>query len=210
MDAVSSPRFPSPSAPIPARAKRALAAMSGSALPLPAAPLPIAAPRATTAPLSFPKQLGLGLAIFAAVLAAALPLAFVSEGFALAAAVGVGSVLVALLARRLRIALLIATLLAVLGAFAATHSIHLSLGEPAHHTRLAALAPAAGIVTRGERALPMATVVVMPVRAELGGAPLPIAGWAFPAALFLLWASGFAAISLNRALARWLWRRFGG
>jgi hypothetical protein len=29
----------------------------------------------------------------------------------------------------------------------------------------------------------------------------------FPGALFALWAVGFGALVLNRALLRWLWRR---
>jgi hypothetical protein len=192
MAAVFSPPRASATAPIPARAKRALAAASRP---------------------SFPKQLGLGLAIFAAVLAASLPFAFVSDGLALAAAVGVGGVLVAPLARRRRVVLLIATLLAVLGAFGATHSIHLSVGEAADARRLGDLAPAGGIAGPNARAVPAA--LTYPARVEIVGSGgerislAPLAAWAFPGALFALWALGFAAIAANRALLRWLWRRFG-
>src|SRR5258706_9837373 len=105
----------------------------GAAMTLPAALQPIA------------RQLGLGLAIFAAVLAASLPLALVSEGLALGAAVGVGSVMIALLARRFRFTLMIAALLAVLGAFGTSHSIHLALRDVPEAQRLAALMPAAGL-----------------------------------------------------------------
>jgi len=186
---------PAPAASPPAR--------SGDSTP------PAPAPAGSAAALGLAKQLGLGLAIFAAVLAAALPFAFISEGLALGAAVCIGSVLVALLARRLRIALMIATLLAVLGAFAATHSIHLALHDTTVPIRLAALAPASGAETRGSPAIAMPAVVVMPVRAELGSGSTSLAGWAFPGALFALWAAGFAAIAASGALARWLWRRLG-
>jgi len=152
------------------------------------------------------KQIALGLAIFAAVLAAALPLSLVSEGLGLAAAVGVGSVLIALLARRLRIALVIATLLAVLGAFGAAHSIHLSRPGPIHTIRLASLSPASGETQAGTATPLPPAAVVSPVRIEYIGTRTPIAGWAFPGALFALWAFGFVAIRLNRAFARWLWR----
>ena len=198
-------------APIPLRARRALAQMSEKVAPAPRpaplAPMSAAISRRGAATPPFAKQIGLGFAIFATVLAAALPLALVSEGLALAAAVGVGSVLIALLARRLCIALLIATLLAVLGAFAAAHSVHLSVREPVGHFQLAALAPGAGTDAKTERALRVSVAFVLPVRAEIGGERIPVAGWAFPAALFALWAIGFAAIALNRALVRWLWRR---
>jgi hypothetical protein len=190
VDAVTSSWNPPATAPIPLRAIRT---------PTPA--------RANGA--GFLTQLGLGLAIFVAVLAAALPLALVSEGLALGAAVGVGAVLVALLACRLRIALMIATLLAVLGAFPGTHSVHLAMHETTVPIRLAELAPASGAEMRGDRAQPMPAVVVMPVRAELGGASLSLAGWAFPGALFALWAIGFAALRLSRACARWLLQRLG-
>src|SRR4029079_15012106 len=99
--------------------------------------------------------------------------------------------------------------LAVLGAFAATHSIHLSLSGHASHFQLAALAPAAGPDGKSERAMPISVALVLPVRAEIGGERTPVAGWAFPVALFALWAAGFAAIVMNRALARWIWRRIG-
>ena len=159
-------------------------------------------------PIPLAKQIALGLTIFVAVLSASLPLAFVSEGLALSAAVGVGSVMVALLARRLMIALLIATLLAVLGAFAAAHSVHLSQMPPSVPLRLAALAPAAGPSAPAARAAPAPAAIVLSVRAELGGERVPIAGWAFPGALFALWALGYVAIRANRAAALWLWRRF--
>ena len=161
-------------------------------------------PAPTPAKPNLVKQMALGLGAFAGILAASLPLVFISEGLALAAAVGVGAVLVALLARRLLIAPLIATLLAVLGAFAAAHSVHVARNETIVPIRLAELAPAAGLQAGGA---PPAIAVMLPVRAELGGARVPIAGWAFPAALFVLWAAGFGAIRASRALARWLWRQ---
>ena len=166
-----------------------------------------AAPR-VRAP-SFVRQLGSGFAIFAVVLAASLPLAFVSESLALAVAVGVGSVFLALLARRLRIALLIATLMAVLGAFGASHSIHLAVRDAPGMRALGDLAPAAGVAIRGEG--PMPAAMMMPPRVSMiaAGERTPLAGWAFAPALFALWAVGFAAILLNRALLHWVWRRFG-
>jgi hypothetical protein len=195
-------------APLPARVQRALAYLDvpppetpalEAAMPPPVAPI---APRAPT----FVKQLALGLAIFAGVLAAAIPFAFFSEGMALAAAVGVGSVLVAIFARRLRIALVIATLLAVLGAFAATHSIHVALQPSNFPIRLSALAPASGETLRNARPVQLATAVLLPTRTEIGGTQIPLAGWALPAALFVFWMLGFAAIVANRKLARWMWR----
>jgi hypothetical protein len=172
---------------------------------------PVPQPRAlpaVSAPPGFATQLLLGLAIFAGVLGSALPFAFVSEGLALAAAVAVGSVLVALFARRRRIALMVATLLAVLGAFAATHSVHLALQQPnSFPIPLAALAPAAGETSRLARPAQLATAVATPVRTEIGGIRIPVAGWAFPAALFVFWVVGFAAMAANRQLARWAWHR---
>jgi hypothetical protein len=170
---------------------------------------PVPAPPAALPPsVPLAKQIALGLAIFAGILAASLPLAFVSEGLALTTAVGVGSVMVALLARRLLIALLIATLLAVLGSFAATHSVHLSQKSPTVPARLTALAPAAGPNAAAATTAAPPEAIVLPVRVHIGGDRVPIAGWAFPGALFLLWAVGFAAIRANRQLARWLLRRF--
>jgi hypothetical protein len=157
-------------------------------------------------PLTLVKQLALGLAIFAGVLAASVPLAFVSEGLALGAAVAVASVLVALLARRLRISLLVATLLAVLGAFATSHSVHLAQQSPAIQIRLADLSPGTGL-GMGEAPAPPPAVVVLPPRIMLAGELVPIGAWVFPSALFLLWAVGFAAIRASGALARWLWHR---
>jgi len=167
------------------------------------------------------RQFGLGLAIFAVVLAASLPLAFVDEGLALGAAVGVASVMIALQARRLRIAMMIATLLAVLGAFGTAHSIHLAMGT-APTPRLGQLAPAAGPFGYGaaatilnERAAAAPAAVVMPTRAEIVRAdgtrtalPLP-AGWALPAVLFLFWALGYGLVAANRALIRWFGRALG-
>jgi len=164
----------------------------------------------------FARQLGLGLAIFAAVLAASLPLAFLSEGLALGAAVGVGSVMIALLARRLRLTLMAAALLAVLGAFGTSHSIHLALRDAPEAQRLAALVPAAGLHASpsaatmfGERGSAIPATLVLPARIETIGRdgtrsalPLP-AGWAFPAALFLLWALGYGLIAGIRASVRW-------
>lgn len=180
---------------------------AAAAMPDPgtAPPAPTPAPAETPVP-TLGKQIALGLAIFAAVLAPALSLALVSEGLGLAAAVGVGSVLLALLARRLRIALVIATLLAVLGAFAAAHSVHLSREGHIYPLRLAALAPASGEAQAGTATPLPPAAVVAPVRIEYIGTRTPIAGWAFPGALFALWAFGFVAIRLNRAFARWLWR----
>ena len=149
------------------------------------------------------EQMALGLGIFAGILAASVPLVYISEGLALAAAVGLGAVLVALLARRLLVAPLIATLLAVLGAFAAAHSVHVSRNETTVPIRLAELVPAAGFQAGGA---PPAIAAMLPARAELGGQRVPIAGWAFPAALFVLWAAGFGAIRASRTAARWLWR----
>jgi hypothetical protein len=156
---------------------------------------------------SFAKQLGAGLGIFVVVLAASVPLAFVSEGLALAMAVAVGSVFLALVAQRLRIALVVATLMAVLGAFAASHSIHLARRDLA--PPLAELAPAAGATVYGERtanAIQAAMIAAPRLTLTAGGERVPVAGWLFPGALFALWAAGFAAIALNRALLRWLWR----
>lgn len=206
-------------APIPKRAARGSAwrphgtePVAGAQLSLDLAgqapdPLPPAPPqprvRPRPAPPSLVRQLAMGCGIFAGVLAATLPLAFVSEGLALAAALALGAVLVALLARRLLVAPLIAALLAVLGAFAAAHSVHLARTENTVPIRLAELAPAAGLEAGGA---PPAIAVVLPVHAQLGGERVPIAGWTFPAALFVLWAAGFGAIRANRALARWLWQ----
>lgn len=165
----------------------------------------------------FARQFGLGLAIFATVLAVSLPLAFVSEGLALGAAVGVGSVMIALLARQLRFTLIIAALMAVLGAFGTSHSIHLALRDVPEAQRLAALMPAAGLngssaAMFGDRGGAAPAMVVLPVRAEIIGRdgtrsalPLP-AGWAFPAALFILWALGYCLIAAGRVAARRLSR----
>jgi hypothetical protein len=150
------------------------------------------------------KQLALGLGIFAGILAASVPLVFISEGLALAAAVGAGAVAVALLARRLLIAPLVAALLAVLGAFATSHSVHVAHQQPSVPIRLGEIAPAAGLEAGGA---PPVIAVALPSRAEFGGTRLPIAGWAFPAALFALWALGFGAIRATSAFARWLWRQ---
>ena len=169
--------------------------------PAPRTPQP---PHPAPARPGFVKQMALGLGIFAGILAASVPLVFVSEGLALAAAVGVGAVLVALLARRLLLAPLIAALLAVLGAFATAHSVHVARNETTVPIRLAELAPAAGLQAGGA---PPVVAVALPARADLGGGRVPIAGWAFPAALFLLWAGGFGAIRATRAFARWLWRQ---
>jgi len=158
---------------------------------------------------SFVKELGSGLVIFAAILAASLPLAFVSERLALAVAVGVGSVFLALLARRLRIALLIATLMAVLAAFGASHSIYMAMRDAPGTRVLGDLAPAAGVATPGEAPMPAAIVSPPRVSVIAAGLRTPLAGWAFAPALFALWAVGLAAIVLNRALLRWLWRRVG-
>lgn len=155
------------------------------------------------------RQLGFGLAIFAAVLAASLPLAFISEGLALGAAVVVASVMIALLARRLRIALMIAALLAVLGAFGAAHSIHIAVRHAPEAQRLAALVPAAGIIGESvHRAAAYPLAVMMSSRAEFvradgsrGALPLP-GFWAFPAALFVLWALGYGLVVAARAAAR--------
>jgi hypothetical protein len=207
--AVSSSWTQSATAPLPARVQRALAYLDIPPTPTPSPGTSAPPPAARVAPgaPTFLKQLALGLAIFAGVLASAIPFAFFSEGLALGAAVGVGSVLVALLARQLRIALLTATLLAVLGAFAASHSIHVAQQPGPFPIRLAALAPASGeTAARPARPLLVAAAVVTPVRTEIGGTRLPLAGWAFPAALFAFWMLGFAAIVANRKLARWAWR----
>ena len=150
------------------------------------------------------KQMALGLGIFAGILATSVPLVFISEGLALGAAVGVGAVAVALLARRLLIAPLVAALLAVLGAFATSHSVHIAYQEPAVPIRLSELAPAAGLQAGGA---PPLVAMALPSRAELGSTRVPVAGWAFPAALFALWALGFGAIRATRAFARWLVRQ---
>lgn len=155
---------------------------------------------------SLARQLAMGLGIFVGVLAASVPLVFISEGLALAVAVGLGAVLVALLARRMLIAPLIAALLAVLGAFATAHSVHLARTETAVPIRLADLSPAAGLQA-GDA--PPAIAVMLPAQAQLGSRRVPVAGWAFPAALFALWAAGFGAICANRAFVRWLVRKFG-
>jgi hypothetical protein len=83
-------------------------------------------------------------------------------------------------------------------AFAAAFG-HVARNETTVPIRLAELAPAAGLQAGGA---PPAIVVMLPVRAELGGERVPIAGWAFPGALFALWAAGFGAIRASRALAR--------
>ena len=142
------------------------------------------------------RQIGLGASTFGVVLAVSLPLALVDRGMALGAAVGVASVLIALFARRLRIALMAAALLAVLGAFAATQSIHMARHEAPMPQRLALIAPAAGtpndpaasVVLRDREASP--TALILPARAEIVAADgtrssvtLP-AGWTMPAGLF--------------------------
>jgi len=166
------------------------------------------------------RRLGLGAAIFAAVLLASLPLAFVDQGLALGAAVGSASVMIALLARRLQIALMAAALMAVLGAFAATHSIHIAMGHPPAATRLAQIAPAAGPVRETAAASVMLrdrssvapAALVLPARAEFVAAdgtrssmPLP-AGWTLPLALFVLWALGYGLVAMGRRFARRLTR----
>ena len=172
--------------------------------PLPSPPLPPHTVHKAPRP-SLVRQLAMGLGIFAGVLAASVPLVFISEGLALAAAVGLGAVLVALLARRLLIAPMIAALLAVLGAFATAHSVHLARTETTVPIRLAELAPAAGL----HGGAPPAIAVVMPIQAQFGSQRVPIAGWAFPAALFALWAAGFGAIRATQLLVRWLLRKYG-
>lgn len=149
------------------------------------------------------RQFALGLGVFALVLAVAVPLALISEGLALAGAVAVGAVAVAVFARRLLIAPLVAALLAVLGAFAVAHSIHVARQDATVPIRFADLAPAAGLQAGGA---PPVVAAVLPTRAEIGTTRVPIAGWAFPAALFALWAAGFAAIRAAHASARWLLR----
>lgn len=201
-------------APIPKRAHRGsswrphgVAPDTGLQLALdftaePKAPIPQPAP--ATARPGLLKQLALGLGIFALILVVSVPLAMISEGLALAAAVAVGAAAVALLARRLLIAPLVAALLAVLGAFAAAHSVHVSRLEPAVPIRLADLAPASGLQAGGA---PPLVAITLPSRAEIGGTRVPIAGWAFPAALFALWAAGFGAIRAVHTFARWTWRQ---
>lgn len=169
----------------------------------------------------FGRQIGLGLAIFAAVTAVSLPLALVSEQLALGAAVAVGGVFVALFARRLRIALLIAALMAVLGAFGATHSIHLSRGDAADLRNLAAIAPSAGpargqpegvaaAVTRSGALQPAALMLPSRIAATGGdGRRVSVAapsGWALPAMLFALWVLAYAAVLSGRYLLRRVWR----
>lgn len=167
----------------------------------PCAPAP--QPRAPARP-TLVKQMALGLGIFAGILATSVPLVFISEGLALGAAVGVGAVVVALLARRLLIAPLVAALLAVLGAFATSHSVHMAYQEPAIPIRLSELAPAAGLQAGGA---PPLVAMALPSRADIGATRVPVAGWAFPAALFALWALGFGAIRATQAFARWLVRQ---
>ncbi len=167
----------------------------GAALARPCAPAP-AAP-------SLLKQMALGLAIFAAILGTSVPLVFISEGLALGAAVAVGAVVLGLLARRLLIGPVVATLLAVLGAFATSHSVHTAYHAPATPVRLSELAPAAGLRAGG---VPPLVAMTLPSRAEFGSTRLPVAGWAFPAALFALWAFGFAAMRVTHGFARWLVR----
>lgn len=162
------------------------------------------------------RRLGHGAAIFGAVLLASLPLAFVDQGLALGAAVGAASVMIALLARRLQIALMAAALMAVLGAFAATQSIHIAMGNPPAANRLAQIAPAAGpvgettaasVMLRDRSSLAPAALV-LPARAEFMTADgtrssmlLP-AGWSLPLALFVLWALGYGLIALSHRFAR--------
>ena len=168
------------------------------------------------------RRLGSGAAIFALVLAVSLPLAFVDQGLALGAAVGVASVLIALLAQRLQIALMAAALMAVLGAFAAAQSVHIAMGNPPAVTRLAQMAPAAGTLTDTaattvvlrDRSITAPEALVLPARAEFVGAdgtrssmPLP-AGWSLPIALFVLWSLGYGLIALSRIAARRINRAF--
>jgi disulfide bond formation protein DsbB len=157
-----------------------------------------------SSPPNFTSQIRSGFGIFAIVLIVSLPLAFVSQRLALAVAVAVGSVFLALLARRLRIALLLATLLAMLGAIGAAHSVHL-YREPSPSS-LAQLAPAAGAVpgTRAAKAVIPTTSRVSSAHAN--GVRTEILGWLFPGALFTLWAIGLAAVTLNRAVLRWIRR----
>lgn len=174
--------------------------------PQPAVPQPVPAPRPAPA-MAKPgllKQLALGLGIFALILAVSVPLAMVSESLALAAAVALGAVAVALLARRLLIAPLVAALLAVLGAFAAAHSVHIARLETAVPIRLTDLAPSSGFQAGGA---PPVVAITYQAHAAIGGTRVPIAGWAFPAALFALWAAGFGAIRAVHAGARWALRQ---
>ncbi|MCW5773613.1 MAG: hypothetical protein KIT16_18370 [Rhodospirillaceae bacterium] len=167
---------------------------------------------------AFGREIGLGVVIFASVSAVALPLAFISEGLALGAAIALGSVLIALLARRLRIALLIAALLAVLGAFGATHSISVKHGDAADPQRLAAMAPASGIARpapaerRADRNLFQPATMMLPTRIAatgLDGEKISLTAppsWALPALLFALWAAGYVALLAAIGLLRRLWR----
>lgn len=211
-------------APVPKRARRGsawrprgvdplaevqLSLGLGAPAPGPVAPAPKPPAARAVPPAAKPslvRQLAMGLGIFAGILAASVPLVFISEGLALAVAVALGAVLVALLARRLLVAPLIAALLAVLGAFAAAHSVHLANTEPAVPIRLAELAPASGLWAGGA---PPATAVVMQVEARFGSERVPLSGWVFPAALFTLWAAGFGTIRANQIIIRWLLRKFG-
>jgi hypothetical protein len=133
--------------------------------------------------------------------------------------VAVGSVLAALLARRLHVGLLIAVFLAILGAFGATHAVILDRAAPIDAQRLAGMSPAAG-PARGsppEMAPPpdggsiRPTTLVLPTRLSAGdGRHLSLeapSGWAFPALLFGLWMASYLAVAGSRTLARWVWRR---
>jgi hypothetical protein len=162
------------------------------------------------------RQIGLGASTFGVVLAVSLPLALMDRGMALGAAVGVASVLVALFARRLRFALIAAALLAVLGAFAATQSIHMARHHAPSPQGLAQMAPAAGtpndpaasIVLRNRDRETAPASLILPARAEIVAADgtrssltMP-AGWTVPAALFVFWIAMCGVIAGGRIAAR--------
>src|SRR5690242_12321088 len=101
------------------------------------APVPSASISPTAKP-SLLRQLAMGCGVFAGILTVSVPLVFVSKGLALGAAVGLGVLLVALLARRLLVTPVIAAVLAILGAFATAQSVHASYTDTAVPIRLGA------------------------------------------------------------------------
>ncbi len=105
-------------------------------------------PSANASPL---RQLVLGSEVFAGILAVSVPLIFVSKGLALGAAIGLGVLLVALLARRLLLTTLIAAVLAILGALATAQSVHASHADTVSPIPLGAPPPAVTVPANARR-----------------------------------------------------------
>ncbi len=108
---------------------------------------------APTAKPSLLRQLAMGSCVFAGILTVSVPLVLVSKGLALGTAVGLGVLLVALLARRLLVTPVIAAVLAILGAFATAQSVHASYTDPVISVRPGA-SPATAFPPKGSDARP--------------------------------------------------------